>query len=611
MNPVYNDFSMRIATINGTGSQSANNIIFKTLFRMGIPASAKNIFPSNIKGLPTWFQIRVSPKGYQSYRETSEIAIWMNPNTLEDDLFRAPQGGVVIYNSDEINASPLKKRRDLVTYPIPISSMTKEKVDKPKLRPLLANMIYVGAVAELMGLDVQVLNGVVKDTFANKESVVKVNLDLIQAGIDYTRQNLTKKDPYTFKTEASHQNKITIEGNTACALGAIYGGCTFLSWYPITPSSSLAEAMQEYWKRFGHEANGKSKYCVVQAEDELAAIGMTIGAGWAGARAMTTTSGPGMSLMTEFSGYAYYAEIPTVVVDVQRVGPSTGLPTRTQQGDLTFVSTLSHGDTQHPMLFPATPVECFQLTLEAFNFAEEFQTPIFVMTDLDIGMNLWISEDLPFPTQPFRRGKVLKKEDFEKGASFARYADIDGDGIPYRTLPFTPSDGAAYFTRGSGHSESAGYTESPEIYERVMTRLGKKFKTIESKMPEPLIHGTGKIGLLGIGSSAYAMQESVDQLAPEGVSLKTCRPLAYPFGPKVGEFLRSCEKVYVVDQNRDAQLLQLLTLSFPDQHAKLSSVRYYTGLPIPANAITRQVLRGQGKSHVAFDFVPVVGVEAD
>lgn len=604
MHPIMNDFSIRIATVNGTGSQSSNNIIFKTLFRMGIHVSPKNIFPSNIKGLATWYQIRVSPKGYQSMKESSEIAVWLNPKTIGEDMAVTPKGGVVIFNSEIMSEEFVKNRPDLILYPIPMTQLTKDAVDKPKLRPLLTNMVYVGAISELFGLDSTILEGVVKDTFKSKESVVKLNLDVIQAGAKYIREKLPKKDPYQFKKQSPFKNKITIEGNSAVALGALFGGCTFLSWYPITPSSSLAESLESYFKDYRHTADGKAKYAVVQAEDELAAAGMIMGAGWAGARAMTTTSGPGMSLVGEFVGYGYYTEIPTVLVNVQRVGPSTGLPTRTQQGDLRLCAFMSHGDTKHVLIFPATIQECFHLTQEAFNFAEEFQTPVFVMSDLDIGMNWWVSDDLTAPEGKFRRGKVLTQTDFEKGVQFARYKDVDGDGIPYRTLPFTEADGAAYFTRGSGHNENAAYTESHEVYERVSLRLHQKYETIRTRLPLPIVQGdkTAKQGIIAIGSSEFAVQESLDQLKSEGVICKYCRPLAYPFHAQVGNFIKSCETVFVVDQNRDSQLQQLLTLTYPELATRFKSVRYFTGMPIPANAVTRGVLSHLGKSTTAYAY---------
>ena len=607
MHPIINDFSIRIATVNGTGSQSSNNIIFKTLFRMGLHASPKNIFPSNIKGLPTWYQIRVSPKGYQAMKESSEIGVWLNPKTLTEDIAIMPKSGVAIFNSEIMPQDLIRNRPDLVLYPIPMTQLAKDAVDKPKLRSLLTNMVYVGAIAELFGLDQTILQDVVKDTFKNKESVVKLNFDVIQAGIQYVKSNLPKKDPYQFKKQTPFKNKITIEGNFSVALGAAFGGCTFLSWYPITPSSSLAESLESYFKEFRQSKDGKAKYAVVQAEDEIAAAGMVMGAGWAGARAMSATSGPGMSLMGEFVGYGYYAEIPAVLVNVQRVGPSTGLPTRTQQGDLTFCAWMGHGDTKHVMIFPATVQECFHLTQEAFNFAEEFQTPIFIMSDLDIGMNWWVSDDLTYPKGEFRRGKVLRKEDFEKGVQFARYKDVDGDGIPYRTLPFTEADGAAYFTRGSGHDENAAYTESHEAYERVSRRLHKKYETIRTQLPSPLTQGdsTCKYGIVAIGSSEFAVQESLDQLKTEAVACKYCRPLAYPFHAEVGNFIKSCETVFVVDQNRDAQLHQLLTLTYPELAGRFKSVRYFTGLPIPANAITRGVLSHLGKNTTAYELIKI------
>ena len=457
--PVVNDLSIQVATVNGSGSQSSNTVLLRSIFQMGVPVSGKNLFPSNIAGLPTWYTIRANKDGYVARKKEIDFLVAMNPETATNDVMSLDPGAAVLYD-EPLNLRSL--RNDLIFYSVPFDKLVAPVCPEAKLRKLVKNMIYVGVVAKLLDIDMNEVEKALRKQFAKKVKAANLNLAAAQAGFDYASASLIKADPYRIEHMDKTRGKIIIDGNAASALGCVFAGCTVLSWYPITPSSSLAESMIEYLRRFRVGPDGKATFAVIQAEDELAAIGMVLGAGWAGARAMTTTSGPGISLMGEFAGFSYYAEIPGVVWDIQRVGPSTGLPTRTSQGDILSTAFLSHGDTQHVMLFPSSPRECFEMAIDAFNLAEQLQTLIFVMSDLDLGMNNWMSEPFPYPEKPIERGKVLTKEDLDRLGRFSRYKDVDGDGIPYRTLPGTKHPAAAYFTRGSGHNAEAHYSERPE-----------------------------------------------------------------------------------------------------------------------------------------------------
>jgi 2-oxoglutarate/2-oxoacid ferredoxin oxidoreductase subunit alpha len=504
-------------------------------------------------------------------------------------------GAAVLYD-EPLKLSTL--RDDLVFYSVPYDKLVAPVCPEAKLRKLVKNMIYVGVVAKLLDIDMGEVEKAIRKQFAKKVKAANLNLSAVQAGFDYA-SSLTKRDPFRVERMDKNGGKIIIDGNAASALGCVFAGVTVLSWYPITPSSSLAESIIEYLKRFRIGADGKATFAVVQAEDELAAIGMVVGAGWAGARSMTTTSGPGISLMSEFAGLSYYAEIPGVIWDVQRVGPSTGLPTRTSQGDLLSTAFLSHGDTRHIMLFPASPLECFEMGMEAFNLAEKFQTLVFVMSDLDLGMNNWMSDPFPYPEKPIDRGKVLGKQDLDRLGSFGRYKDVDGDGIPYRTLPGTQHPAASYFTRGSGHNAQAQYSEKPEDYENNMERLERKFEQARVFVPAPVLEVSNKsdVGVIAFGTSHWAMTESLDQLRHEHkLNVDYLRIRAYPFAHEVADFVREHRRVYVVEQNRDAQLFSLLKLDLESEFVpRLRSVARLDGLPIDARSVTNDIAAMEAK----------------
>ena len=594
--PVVNDMSIQVATMNGSGSQSSNNVLLRSIFQMGVPVSGKNLFPSNIAGLPTWYTIRANKDGYVARKKEIDLLVAMNPETAANDVMSLAPGAVVLYD-EPLNLRSL--RSDLIFYSVPFDKLVAPVCPEAKLRKLVKNMIYVGVVAKLLDIDMGEVEKALRKQFAKKVKAANLNFAAAQAGFDYAAATLTKADPYRIQRMDKNRGKIIIDGNAASALGCVFAGCTVLSWYPITPSSSLAESIIEYLKRFRIGADGKATFAVIQAEDELAAIGMVLGAGWAGARAMTTTSGPGISLMGEFAGFAYYAEIPGVVWDIQRVGPSTGLPTRTSQGDILSTAFLSHGDTQHFMLFPASPHECFEMAMEAFNLAEKFQSLVFVMSDLDLGMNNWMSDPFPYPEKPIERGKVLTKEDLARLGRFSRYKDVDGDGIPYRTLPGTEHPAAAYFTRGSGHNAEAQYSERPEDYENNMERLRKKFDHARSFVPAPVLQTmpAAEIGIIAFGSSHWAVTETRDQLRDEyKLATDYLRIRAYPFAHEVADFVRSHKRVYVVEQNRDGQLFSLLKIDVDSELVpKLRSVARLDGLPIDARSVTDEIVSMEGK----------------
>ena len=591
---VVNDFSIQVATVNGSGSQTANTVLMRSLFQMGIPVSGKNLFPSNIAGLPTWFTIRASKHGWIGRKKEIDFLVAMNPETAREDVLGLDAGAAVVYDE------PLKLdclRSDVHFYPVPFDKLVAPVCPEARLRKLVRNMIYDGVVAQLLGIDLEeVRKALVKQFGARKAKAAELNWNAVLAGRDYAEQNLPKKDPFRVERMNATAGKIIIDGNAAAALGCVFAGATVVIWYPITPSSSMIEAMIGYLKRFRIEKEtGKATFAVVQAEDELAAIGMVIGAGWSGARSVTATSGPGISLMAEFTGLGYYAEVPAVIFDVQRIGPSTGLPTRTMQGDLLSTAVLSHGDTQHPMLLPSSPEECFTMAGTAFNLAEYFQTPVFVMSDLDLGMNNWMSDAFPYPTEPIRRGKVLTAEDLERLGGFARYKDVDGDGVGYRTLPGTNHPTAAYFTRGSGHNEKAQYSERPDDYIQNVDRLALKFQSMRKHVPAPAISYNDKasIGVICYGTSRYAVEESCDQLTHEyGLETSHLRLRAYPFTDELREFIGRHSRVYVFEQNRDGQMLALMKLDLdPEYVQRLRSVRYYGGLPLDARTVTDEIVR--------------------
>jgi 2-oxoglutarate ferredoxin oxidoreductase subunit alpha len=596
--PVSNDFSIQIATVNGSGSQSANSVLLRSIFAMGVPVSGKNLFPSNIAGLPTWFTIRASKDGYVARRKEIDILIAMNAETAREDMLSLRPGAAAIYEE----SANLKQYRDDVTcYPVPFDKLTAAVCPEAKLRKLVKNMIYVGVAAQLLSIDMKAVEGALRMQFAKKQKAADLNWAAVEAGYNYAAQSLTKQDPFVLERMHATEGKIIIDGNAACALGAMFAGVTVVTWYPITPSSSVVEQLIDYLKKYRVEEDGKASFAVVQAEDELAAIGMVLGAGWAGARAMTSTSGPGISLMAEFTGLGYFAELPGVIFDIQRVGPSTGLPTRTAQADLLSIAFLSHGDTKHVMLLPGNVKECFEFAGAAFDLAEQLQTPIFVLSDLDLGMNNWMSDPFEYPDKPLNRGKILSAEQIEemkKSGGWGRYQDRDGDAIPYRTLPGTDHPQAAYFTRGSGHNEKALYSERPEDYQNLMERLARKFETARTMVPAPLVVQTGqsKVGIIAFGTSDFAVTESRDQLKKEyGVEADYLRLRAYPFSREVRDFVASHERIYVVEQNRDAQMLSLLKLDLPaDQTPKLRSVRHFNGLPIDARSVTDEIVLQEG-----------------
>lgn len=592
---VVNDFSIQVATVNGSGSQTANNVLMRSIFQMGVPVSGKNMFPSNIAGLPTWFTIRANKEGYIGRKKEVDVLIAMNPETAQEDARALPPGACAVYDEP----LQLKQLRDDVHfYAVPFDKIVTGVCPDAKLRKLVRNMVYDGVVAHLLGIDTgEMRTALIRQFGPRKVKAAELNWSAIVAGQEWAAKNLVKTDPYRVAPMNGNQGKIIIDGNAAAALGCVFAGVTVLTWYPITPSSSLAESLIGYLQRLRIEPDtGKATFAVIQAEDELAAIGMAVGAGWAGARSMTCTSGPGISLMSEFIGLGYYVEIPTVVIDIQRVGPSTGLPTRTAQGDILKNALLSHGDTKHPVLFPSSPEECFSMALDAFDLAERFQTPVFINSDLDLGMNNWMADPFRYPEAPLDRGKVLSAPDLEKLGGFARYKDIDGDGIGYRTLPGTDHPGAAWFARGSGHNEKAQYSERPDDYVNNMTRLARKFETMRNHVPPPERQGTGEFGIICCGTSRYACEEARDQLRREySAEAGYLRIRAYPFDETLGDFIDAHGRVYVVEQNRDAQLAALMRLELePERIAKLRSVLHFSGLPIDARSVTDEIVRQEG-----------------
>jgi 2-oxoglutarate/2-oxoacid ferredoxin oxidoreductase subunit alpha len=599
MDPVLNDFSIQVATVNGSGSQTANTVLLRAIFQMGIPVSGKNLFPSNIAGLPTWFTIRVSRDGYVARRRETDIVVVMNPETATEDVAGMGPGGVIVLN-DAISVPPIPE--DRVVYSVPMKKLIEPITADVKLRRLVLNMIYVGVLAELLGIAEQEIERALDAQLGRKPKALALNHQAVRAGWEWARANLPKRDPFRLERMDQTRDKILIDGNTAAALGAMFAGVTVVTWYPITPSSSLVEALIGYLEAHRRDPDtGRATYAVIQAEDEIAAIGMVLGAGWAGARAMTSTSGPGISLMAEFAGYGYYAEVPAVIWDIQRIGPSTGLPTRTSQADLRFVHGISHGDTRHPILLPSSVRECYDFAMQAFDLAERLQTPVFVLSDLDLGMNNWMSEPFSYPERPWDRGKVLTDEQLASLPRFERYRDVDGDGIPYRTLPGQARDPkGAYFTRGSGHDEAARYTESPEVYQRNMDRLARKFESARALVPVPAVeHADGaEVGLIAFGSTHWAMVEARDQLVAAGLHSSYLLLKALPFTPHLRRFVAAHRHVYVVEQNRDGQMAELVRLEAPELAGRVRSVRHYTGMPVDARSVSEEVLRQERGSGV-------------
>jgi 2-oxoglutarate ferredoxin oxidoreductase subunit alpha len=600
--PTVNDLAIRVGTVNGSGSQSANLVLLRALHQMGIPCSGKNVFPSNIEGLPTWFHIRASAKGYVGHRLDTPILVCMNEQTAADDVRVLKPGALCIYRADMKLKEDLRAIRDDVTFfAVPTQKLAeeaypaeaKDKSYRDKLRKVV-NMVYVGVVAYATGIEMEAVEAAIRREFSGRKAKAgEVNIRAARAGHAWARENLPGDLPYRVERTDATVDQILIEGNKAAALGTLFGGASVLTWYPITPSSSLAEYAEEFLKKHRTEADGTRTFAVVQAEDELAAIGMAIGAGWAGARAITATSGPGISLMTEFVGLAYFAELPVVIIDVQRMGPSTGLPTRTSQGDILKLHLLGHGDCRHVVLIPGSVGECYSMTVQALDLAQEFQTPIFVASDLDLGMNLWLTDPFQYPQGPLRRGKVLDADALERLGVFERYRDVDGDGVCYRTLPGTEHSLAAYFTRGTGHNEKAGYSERPEDWKQNIDRLNRKLKSAKAKLPPPVVETDpgAKVGLLAFGSTHWSLVEARDRLRDAGIPTGYCRLRALPITAETAAFVDRHDRVYVVEQNRDAQVYNLLRSRLDGTlDDRLVSVTHYNGTPIAVENIVTPIL---------------------
>ena len=591
MSTVYNDFVIRFANVNGSGSASANGMFAKALFRMGIPVATRNIFPSNIQGLPTWFEVRVNERGYLGRREGVDIMVAMNAETYVEDVASVTPGGYLFYDNSK-PLTPSLRRSDIHEIGIPFSNLLLTEYADIKQRGLFKNITYLGALAELLNIEFEVITGMVSAQYKGKDALIRPNINALEIGRNYARDYLGGPLKFQVRRVDLNGDKIMVDGNTAAALGSLYGGATVCAWYPITPSTSVAEAFERYAGQLRvDKETGQNKFAIIQSEDELAAIGIVIGAGWNGARSFTATSGPGISLMSEFLGLAYFAEIPAVIWDIQRAGPSTGMPTRTQQADLIGAAYASHGDTRHVLLFPSTPRECFDFGADALDLADRLQTPILVMSDLELGMNDNMSEPFAWDdSRAYDRGKVLDAEALEGVNRFGRYLDVDGDGIGYRTYPGTHPSKGAFFTRGTSRDEFAAYTESPDAYVRNMDRLVQKWETAATLVPKAVISDRGqKAGIIYYGTSALPMQEALDLLGAEGIHLDQMRIRAFPFGAEVRSFIESHDVLFVVDQNRDGQMRQLLVNELGVDPARLVSVRYYGGLSISADHIQGKV----------------------
>jgi 2-oxoglutarate/2-oxoacid ferredoxin oxidoreductase subunit alpha len=593
-----NDFALKIGTVNGTGSASANAMLMQAIFRMGVPVSGKNLFPSNIQGMPTWYEIRVNKHRHLARTPDFDVMVAMNSQSYARDIEEVVSGGYVIYDSTR----PLDEallRDDVTFFGIPFAGMCLENFKGARVRILMKNIAYVGALAALIELDLDLIREMLAEKFAAKQKLIDSNMRAISLGYDYARENFECPLPVRMEPIDATSDSVLLTGNTAAALGCVYAGATVGAWYPITPATSIMDAFKEFCVRFRKDPEtGKNSFCIVQAEDELAAIGMVLGASWCGARAFTNTSGPGLSLMTEFLGLAYYAEVPAVVFDVQRTGPSTGMPTRTQQGDLFSVVYASHGDTKHIALFPADPEECFYFSVAAFDIAERFQTPVFVVSDLDIGMNDWMVPRLEWDEgYTPDRGKVLTAQDLEAVEKFHRYEDVDGDAIPYRTLPGVHPKGA-YLTRGSGHDRYGRYTEDAEAYEDVMERIARKIESAAAAVPEPEVRmaAGAPFGLVTIGACRGAVMEALEQLEADGIEISYMRVRGFPFHSSVGQFINDHEITLVVEQNRDGQLLKLLTVETEASKDKMTSVKYYGGFSLSAHDVVQGITEALEKA---------------
>jgi 2-oxoglutarate ferredoxin oxidoreductase subunit alpha len=599
--PSINDLAIRVGTVNGSGSQSANLVILRALYGMGIPCSGKNVFPSNIEGLPTWFHIRASAKGYVGHVLDVQILVCMNEATAKDDVLQLKPGAICIARDDFKDVDLATLCDDVQCFLVPFQKLVEkayplDKSDKgyrDKLRKVI-NMVYVGVLASVCKIEMEAVEAAIRREFpGRKAKAAEINIKAARTGFEWAQENLPADLPFQVRRVDPAPEKILIEGNKAAALGVTFGGVNVLTWYPITPSSSLAEYAEEFLKKHRVGPDGKQTFAIVQAEDELAAIGMAVGAGWAGARALTATSGPGISLMTEFVGLAYFAEIPLVIIDVQRMGPSTGLPTRTSQGDILKLHLLGHGDSRHIVLIPGSVEECYELTIEAADLAQQFQTPVFLATDLDLGMNLWLSDPFPYPTRPIQRGKVLDAAELERRGVFERYKDLDGDGVCYRTIPGTEHPLSAYFTRGTGHNERSGYSERPEDWKKNLDRLARKLETARQVLPAPVIKKQrgARIGLIAYGGTHWAMVEARDQLRAQGIATSYCRIRALPISDAVIHFIDAHDRIYVVEQNRDAQVTTLLKSILSGELAdQLVPITHYNGTPIAAENIVRPIL---------------------
>jgi 2-oxoglutarate ferredoxin oxidoreductase subunit alpha len=591
MQPIINNFSITVATVNGSGSQTSNLTLMRALFKMGIPVSGKNIFPSNIQGLPTWYTIRVNEDGHLARCEDQEIVVAMNPATFIKDMDGVQTGGVFFY--DDSIKTPIT-RQDIHLYPMPIKPMVRDSDAPSNIRDYIANMVYVGIVASILGIDMDQIYQALDFHFKGKQKPIELNWGMVKKAFDWAANNLQKTDAYSVKLSNKTDGFIMADGNTAAALGALYGGLQFAAWYPITPATSLAETLNEYVPVFRKDpVTGKNTCVVIQAEDELAAIGMVVGAGWSGLRAMTSTSGPGFSLMVEYVGLAYFSEVPTVIWDIQRIGPSTGLPTRTSQGDLRLAYFMGHGDVKNVILFPGSVTECFEFGWKAFDIAERLQTPVIVLSDLDFGMNQWMTKPFEYPDRPMDRGKILWEDDLKQmSGKWARYLDVDGDGITYRTLPGNKLPNAAYFARGTGHDEYANYSEEPDDWENNLLRLRRKIDGNVSLLPKPVITQVegATIGIISYGSTLVAIQEALETLSVKGYKIDHLRMRSLPTAPEVEDFVHSHERNYVIELNRDGQLHQILRLEIPESSLKLISLSHLDGLPLTSQWVVNQII---------------------
>ena len=591
--PKVNDFVVKFANVNGSGSASANNMFAKAVFRMGIPVSPHNIFPSNIQGLPTWYEVRISEDSYLGRREGVDLMVAMNEQTIKKDLDAVIPGGYALFDSSKSLNKELI--RDDITYlPIPLKNICLKEFDRIAQRQLFKNIVYVGALAAFLNIDFKILTRLVSDQFRGKEKLILPNIHALELGHQYASENFECPLPLRLRKSKKNKGKILIDGNTAVGLGCVYGGATIASWYPLTPSTSVVDAFSKYCKRLRIDpGSGKNKYSIVQAEDELSAIGIAIGAGWNGARAFTASSGPGVSLMQEFLGLAYFSEVPVVLFNIQRVGPSTGMPTRTQQGDLISCAYASHGDTKQILLFPSTPKECFEFAADAFDISDRLQTPVIVMSDLELGMNEQVCDKLVWDDKRiYDKGKVLTAKELDEIEKFGRYQDVDNDGIPYRTYPGTHPNKGSYFTRGSSHDGNAAYTEDGDVYAEVMDRIALKFESALNYIPQPEISDMGKsrLGMVFLGTTASAIQEVLDSLEKKGISLDTLRIKSFPFHDNIKKFIDSHALVYVIEQNRDAQLKSLLKIELNANEDQLHSILSYNGILITAQHIEREIL---------------------